>query len=255
VHRFYAPGFVLGSEVELPRDEGHHLARVMRLKAGDAVLVFDGRGREALARVRSISGDRVIVAPFEEKAPRSESAVAITLAQAMLKSDKMDGVIRDAVMLGVAAIQPLNSRRTDVPARAARSKDRHNRWTRTAISSAKQAGRAVVPPVFPALDFNAFLVAERDVMCLMFVEPGAERRVDGTKVAALPALTDLQSLESRVPAKATAIIGPEGGWDSGEIEAAVASGVWLVTLGRRVLRADMAGAIALAVLQYVWKDF
>ena len=248
MHRFYAPGLVLGSAVELPQHEGHHLARVIRLKVGDAVVVFDGRGREVLASVQSIDGDRVVVAASEERTPPPEPAVAIMLAQAMLKSDKMDGVIRDAVMLGVAAIQPLNTLRTDVPARAARSAARHDRWSRTAISSAKQAGRAVVPPVLPMLDFNAFMAAERDVMCLMFVEPD-ERRAGG-----LP-LVDLQSLENRVPAKVTAIIGPEGGWDSREIEAAITAGVWLVTLGNRVLRADIAGTIALAVLRYVWKDF
>jgi 16S rRNA (uracil1498-N3)-methyltransferase len=248
VHRFYAPGFVLGKEIKLPTEEGHHLARVMRLKVPDVVVVFDGRGGEAVARVQSVQGDRVLVAPYQQCVSRPEPAVAITLAQAMLKSDKMDRVIRDAVMLGVAAIQPLNSLRTEVPTRAIRSRGRQDRWDRTAIASAKQAGRAVVPPVRPALDFTAFLASERDHLCLMFVEPAAWTSVARHSV-------DLQSLETRVPGKATAIIGPEGGWDVKEIEAAVSAGVSLVTLGQRVIRADAAGTIALAVLQYVWKDF
>src|SRR5258708_5137939 len=103
MHRFYAPELAFDRAIELPADEAHHLARVMRLKTGDQIAVFDGRGREAVARVEAIGGRRVMIRAMEQRAAIGEAAIAITLGQALLKSDKMDRVIRDAAMLGVAA--------------------------------------------------------------------------------------------------------------------------------------------------------
>ena len=154
MHRFYAPDLVFDRAVELPADEAHHLARVMRLKPGDAVAVFDGRGHEAAARVETIAGRRVTVKAVEKRVTAQEPGIALTLAQALLKSDKMDRVIRDAVMLGVAAIQPFTSARTDVPRAALARGGRQERWDRTVISSVKQCGRAVVPPVHPHAEFS-----------------------------------------------------------------------------------------------------
>jgi 16S rRNA (uracil1498-N3)-methyltransferase len=249
MHRFYAPGFALGQDVLLPEDEAQHLAKVMRLKEGDLVAVFDGRGHEAAARVQAIAGRRVTVKAMEKRVPAPEPAIALTLAQAMLKSDKMDHVIRDAVMLGVTAIQPLTSARTEVPLPAADA--RKARWDRTVISSVKQCGRAVVPRVHPGRALSDVVKGLGDELGLMFVEPG---QADATPAGRTFGCAALHSLETRVPAKATILIGPEGGWDPQEICDAEAAGVMLVTMGPRVLRADAAASVAIAVLQYVWKD-
>jgi 16S rRNA (uracil1498-N3)-methyltransferase len=255
MHRFYAPGFVLQREIALPEDEAHHLAKVMRLKAGDLVAVFDGLGHEAVACVQAIAGRRVTVKALEKRVTAQEPGIAITLAQALLKSDKMDHVIRDAVMLGAAAIQPVTSARIEVPHAAVRAgaRGRQDRWDRTVIASVKQCGRAVVPVVHPTLSFAEVLEAAQGTLCLMFVEPGGLDPAGASAKAG--SYASLQSLETRVPAKAMILIGPEGGWDPQEISAAAAAGVTLVTLGQRVLRADAAGALAMAVLQYVWKDY
>ena len=106
--------------MELPPEEAHHLARVIRLKPGDTVAVFDGRGNEALASVKTV-GKRVAVTPIERRAAGPEANIEITLAQSLLKSDKMDDVIRDAVMMGVGAIQPIVTARTEVSRTALRS--------------------------------------------------------------------------------------------------------------------------------------
>ena len=102
-----------------------------------------------------------------------EARVAVTLAQALLKSDKMDRVIRDAVMLGVAAVQPFVSRRTDVPMSAVKKGGRQDRWDRTVVASVKQCGRAVVPPVHATRAFADLLRSTEGQTRLMFVEPGA----------------------------------------------------------------------------------
>ena len=220
----------------------------MRLKKGDEIAVFDGRGTEAAARVEAVAGRRVTVLATEVRTPAAEPAIAITLAQALLKSDKMDRVIRDAVMLGAAAIRPFTSARTEVPRAALERGGRQQRWDRTVIASVKQCGRAVIPPVLAVQPFREMLSSVRDELCLMFVEPKSDA------VGRNFSCADLRTLETRAPAKATILIGPEGGWDPEEVTEAVKSGVMLVTFGQRTLRADAAGAIAMAVLQYVWKD-
>jgi 16S rRNA (uracil1498-N3)-methyltransferase len=243
VHRFYAPNFSSSGEVQLPEDEAQHLSRVLRLKGGDEIAVFDGLGREALARVVSIASRRVSVQVVEPRAAAPEPRVAVTLAQALLKSDKMDRVIRDAVMLGVAAVQPFVSRRTDVPMKAVEKGGRQDRWDRTVVSSVKQCGRAVVPPVHETKEFRDLLQSTAGRTRLMFVEPGA---VNDPR--------DVTSLEGEQPSEAIVMVGPEGGWDPQEIADAAAAGVTLLSFGARVLRADAAGAAVISVLRYIWRD-
>ena len=242
MHRFYAPGFTDEGLVELPADEAQHLARVLRLGVGDEIAVFDGHGREWLARVASVTAKGVRVEATEPRTPVPEPRVALTLAQALLKSDKMDRVIRDAVMLGVAAVQPFVSRRTDVPIKAVQKGGRQDRWQRTVIASVKQCGRAVVPPVYDTRDFEELLRTTAGRTRLMFVEPGS----------AEPA--SLATLEGQTMSEPIVFVGPEGGWDAQEVATAAASDVRLLSFGQRVLRADAAGAAVIAALRYIWRD-
>ena len=180
----------------------------------------------------------------EPRAAAPEPRVAVTLAQALLKSDKMDRVIRDAVMLGVAAVQPFVSRRTDVPMKAVAQGGRQERWDRTVISSVKQCGRAVVPPVHETTEFRALLQSTARQTRLMFVEPGAgERccRCDEPRRAA---------------ARRRDGAGRAGRWlgSAGACGTRAAAGVTLLSFGGRVLRADAAGAAVISVLRYIWRD-
>jgi 16S rRNA (uracil1498-N3)-methyltransferase len=243
VHRFYAPDFTPDGLFELPPEEAQHLVRVLRLRAGDEIAVFDGTGREALARIESVRNRRITVRATGPRAAAAEPRVAVTLAQALLKSDKMDRVIRDAVMLGVAAIQPLASRRTDVPMSATKRGGRQERWDRTVIASVKQCGRAVVPPVNATKELSELLRSTQGETRLMFVEPGSRHTVG-----------DVTSLEGQQPSNVTVFIGPEGGWDPIEIAAAAEARVTLLSFGQRVLRADAAAAAILPVLRYIWRD-
>ena len=243
MHRFYAPALSHDVVVELPDEEARHLSRVLRLKAGDEIAVFDGRGHEAVARIASVTSRRVSVEVVEPRAVVPEPRVAVTLAQALLKSDKMDRVIRDAVMLGVSAVQPFVSRRTDVPMKAVEKGGRQDRWDRTVISSVKQCGRAVVPPVHETKEFADLLQSTAGRTRLMFVEPGAANDV-----------REMTSLEAERPSDAIVMVGPEGGWDSQEIAEASGAGVTLLSFGARVLRADAAGAAVIPVLRYIWRD-
>jgi 16S rRNA (uracil1498-N3)-methyltransferase len=248
--RFFAPAArATGDRVLLPVDEAEHLTRVLRLSTGDRVRIFNGRGAEfeAVVDVTDREGVRVHIGAPSPPAP--EPRIAITLAQAVLKGDKMDDVIRDAVMIGVAAIQPLVTERTEIAMAALARGRRRERWERIAVSSAKQCGRAVVPSILEPQRFpvvSGFSQSQSDLPfpspVFALIEPGA---ASGTSLA---------DLDIAIPERATLLVGPEGGWTADEVQAAAALGS-LVTLGRRTLRADAMALVALAAMFARWREF
>lgn len=246
--RFYAPGAsTVGTIVQLPADEARHLTRVLRLGTGAVVSVFDGDGHEFRAVVETAGRSGVRVRLLEAVAPAPEPRVRVTVAQAVLKGDHMDAVIRDVTMLGAAAIQPVVTARTQVALSALARRRVRDRWRRVAVAAAKQCRRAVLPAIEEPAGLDEVLadLTARERLGLLLVEPGA----------AAPVLGDPDSL-ARLPAPAQAelLVGPEGGWSPGEIDAALAAGCVLLTLGRTTLRADAAALVALAVLRFAWRD-
>jgi 16S rRNA (uracil1498-N3)-methyltransferase len=244
MHRFFAPALDPGDEtVELPRDEGEHLTRVLRLTAGDMVSVFDGRGREFLAKVASAARRDVRVQLVSRVEPAAEAAVPLTLVQAVLKSDKMDDIVRDAVMLGVAAIQPIVTHRTETTAAALRNGARVERWQRVALASVKQSRRAVLPEIRTPLTLETYLGDPPPALRLMLVEPSLDHARPFAIVRDQPP-----------PVDAALLVGPEGGWTEQECALAATAGAQLVTMGHRTLRADAVSVAAISVLQFLWGD-
>lgn len=243
MHRFFAPALDPGDDtVDLPRDEAEHLTRVLRLGTGDTVAVFDGRGREYAARVVAASRRDVRVQVVAEVEPARESTVELTLAQAVLKGDRMDDVIRDAVMLGAHAIQPLVTRRTETTVATLMRGARLERWRRVALASVKQSRRALLPEIRTPLTFETWLQEPLPEARLMFVEPAAAESVES-----LSALRD-----AAPPGAAVIAVGPEGGWDPAECAAGRQRQLRLVSLGCRTLRADAVSIAAISVLQFLW---
>jgi 16S rRNA (uracil1498-N3)-methyltransferase len=251
VHRFFAPALDPGDEtVTLPRDEAEHLTRVLRLGVGDTVAVFDGRGREFLGRVASAVGRNVDVQLVSRIEPAAEAAVSLTLVQAILKGEKMDDVVRDAVMLGAAAIQPIVTKRTEVTVAALLKGARVDRWRRVALASVKQSRRAVMPEIRTPLTLETYLEEPPADVRLMLVEPGAS---DAPPAPGAPG--PLSALRGDpLPADAALLVGPEGGWTEQEVHAAREHGIRLVRLGHRMLRADAVPIAAISVLQFLWGD-
>ena len=245
MHRFFAPSLDPGDDtVALPRDEAEHLTRVLRLGLGDTVAVFDGRGHEFTARIVRAERREVRVQLLSRVETDTEPTVALTLAQAVLKGDKMDEVVRDAVMLGVAAVQPLVAARSETTVAALLRGARLDRWKRVALASVKQSRRALLPDIRMPLSFESFLGEPAAALRLMLVEPGATATPEP-----LSALRELP-----IPADAAILVGPEGGWVEQEWRAARDRGVRLVTLGHRTLRADAVSVAAISVLQFLWGD-
>lgn len=228
------------SIARLGEDETRHLSQVLRLAAGDEIAVFDGAGREFRARVERIARDGADLRLVEALTASPEPAVRLTLAQAALKGEKMDDVVRDATMMGASAIEPLVTEHVAAHMKAGRAPER---WRRIAIASAKQCRRAVVPAIGSGRTFADWLAHDRAALRLLLVEPSAaaEGRPPST-------------LAGDRPASVSLLVGPEGGWSAGEIGSAVAAGYVPITLGHRTLRADAVPIIAIGVLQFVWGD-
>jgi len=246
--RFYAPGpYATGDELTLPGDEARHLSRVLRLAAGEVVRVFDGAGAEFAATILDVTKSDVRLRVGERELPAPEPRVAITLAQAVLKGDGMDDVVRDAVMLGAAAIQPLLTTHTEVSLAFLARSARRERWSRIAVSSAKQCGRAVVPPILEPVSLVGALAVGGDTPSrVMLVEPRA--------VTPCASLADTLRADRARPSTATLFVGPEGGWSPGEISSA-ATTCRLVTLGGRTLRANAMALVAMSALFTAWGEY
>lgn len=253
--RFYAPHIPdEGNALPLPPDEGRHLARVLRLRTGAAIRIFDGAGREHEAMVEHDAPHGVIVRVGARVATPAEPRVPVTLAVTLLKGRKLDQVVRDATALGVAAIDPLVSRRAGADPGAEGGRHLNQRWRGIAIASAKQCGRAVVPEVRAPAAYEAYLretPALDGLLRIILVEPSAAKTLD----CASPDVPLLASVRADPPpARAVVLVGPEGGWAPEEASRAAASGFRPLTLGRQILRADLVPIVALSILRAAWND-
>jgi 16S rRNA (uracil1498-N3)-methyltransferase len=236
--RVYAPDAATAqSIVVLPPDEAHHLKHVLRMSAGDEVGVFDGAGHEWSGRIVSADRSTVKVELVSPVAATREPAVHVILAIGLLKGDQMDAVVRDATMLGAAEIVPTATAHVAVSSKARENEKAVSRWTRVAIASARQCGRAVVPAVAPVTSFEVVLSQTVRDETIIAVEPAADLGISPPYVR---------------PAKALVLVGPEGGWSAGEIEMALKSGARPRQLGPRTLRAESAPIVLLSVLWREW---
>jgi 16S rRNA (uracil1498-N3)-methyltransferase len=239
VPRFFAPDAQSQNPIPLSEEESRHLARVLRMRSGDPALVFDGKGGQWHARVAAV-GTRVATLERRDASPAAaEPAVRVTLASALLKGDQMDDVVRDATMMGVAAIVPIVTMHVVVPERAWRDGSPVERWRRVALASAKQCGRAVVPALLPVTPYEAIWTGTGHDIAIICAEPSLARSVtdrgDGSR-----------------PASALVCVGPEGGWTEDELAVADRHHAQRLSLGPRTLRASSAPIVALSALWSRW---
>lgn len=249
IPRFYCP-FPLapGARVGLPEAAAHHALRVLRLGAGDPVILFDGRGGEwqaELADGKVGAGRTALVVLKSFAAREAESPLALTLVQGLPGGDKMDWVVEKCTELGVAAVQPLAAKRSVLKLSGERLARRIAHWNQIAAAACEQCGRNHVPRVAPVVDLPHYLgqtlapKQEQNALRLLLSPTG------GVPLRSLPA-----------PAgPVIALVGPEGGWEAAELQAAQLAGFQAVSLGPRVLRTETAGIALLAAMQALWGDF
>jgi len=228
-----------GSEALLPEAAANHVARVLRLRAGAPLVLFDGSGADFRGEIVAVEGDRVRVSVGARAPGLRESPLGITLVQAVSRGERMDWTLQKATELGVQRIQPVLSARSVVRLDEQQAARKLRHWQAIVAGACEQCGRSVLPEVRAPLDLSRFL---------------AESPREGQRLVLSPtgpaSLAGLASAAARVEL----LIGPEGGLDDAEIDAAVRGGFAPVRLGPRVLRTETAGIVALSVLQALWGD-
>jgi 16S rRNA (uracil1498-N3)-methyltransferase len=231
----------LAMEMPLPQQAAEHVARVLRMNAGDMLTVFNGDGYDYVATLVSV-GKRDVTVRIEDREPvRNESPLKLTLAQGMARGEKMDLIVQKATELGVTRIVPLFTERSEVKLDAARAEKRLLHWRAVAASACEQSGRVCVPDVEPAQALQDWLKSLAD--------DGAQR------LALLPEGT-LQARALRFgEAGGLLVVGPEGGLGDRDVTALQGAGFGGLRLGPRILRTETAGLAALAALQALHGDF
>jgi 16S rRNA (uracil1498-N3)-methyltransferase len=230
-----------GATLALPASAAHHVARVLRLNAGDAIALFDGAGGEYAGRIARIDGGRVTVTLGAHRSVEREAPVAVTLAQGISSGERMDYTIQKAVELGVAAVQPLATARSVVRLAGERAERRVAHWRQVAASASEQCGRDRVPAIAPIQPLAAWLAGLGPPAgdCRLTLAPGAPRRLAEQPRAGVVTLA----------------VGAEGGFDPHELAALATAGFASVRLGPRVLRTETAAVAALAAINALWGDF
>jgi 16S rRNA (uracil1498-N3)-methyltransferase len=243
VTRLFVDPAKLGEDMVVLSDEDHrYLTRVLRLGIDDQLVLFDGVGIEADARIIRI-GPRALELRIEARRPMAPSKRSdVTLLQALAKGDKVDLVVQKATELGVSRIFPVTTTRSIPRVEAVRGIGRRARWQKIARAAARQCGRADVPEIEPVTQLTtALLATTKDALKLMLWEGEREH---GLKEV-LPAGPAPQIVLA---------IGPEGGFAPEEIEAGRAAGFVTVGLGPRILRTETAALVVLAILGFHFGD-
>lgn len=240
IPRIFQPvSLVSGKVLELDAQATAHITRVLRLKAGDALRIFDGKGGEYEAAIRNVERrvTTVEIGAFVEK--NVESILELVLVQGISRGERMDYTVQKAVELGVARIVPVLTQRTVVNLKGDRKQKRRDHWQAVVNSACEQCGRNTIPEVAPVTTLHEWLGKPNGGLKLVL----HHRAQSG-----LPAQTVEQE-------PVTLLIGPEGGLSPDEIIAAQSAGYSPLRLGPRVMRTETAAVAALSVLQWEWGDF
>jgi 16S rRNA (uracil1498-N3)-methyltransferase len=236
--RFYCPQpLPSGGAIDLPDSVAHHL-RVVRLQAGDSLILFNGDGGEHAAELLFIDKKSARAQLREFSVPERELPYALTLAQALPEASKMDWIIEKAVELGVAIVAPLAADRCVVRLSIERAEKRQLHWQSVIVAAAEQSGRNILTVLAPVTPVNSWL-QKPDSQVRILLSPRAERSLADWARATPPCSTTL-------------MIGPEGGFSPKEEAMALAHGALALSMGPRVLRTETAGLAALATINAHW---
>ncbi|HCZ14643.1 MAG TPA: 16S rRNA (uracil(1498)-N(3))-methyltransferase [Candidatus Accumulibacter sp.] len=241
--RFHCPmPLAAGTQTDLPERVAHHAVRVLRLRHGDGLTLFNGAGGEYAARIVGCERARVRVEVLERRDTERESPLSITLVQALQAGERMDLTVQKAVELGVERVVPVISRRSVVRLADQRAVRRLEHWRGIVAASCEQCGRNRLPEVVVPESLEHWLARG--------VEPGVHRLMLAPagrhSLASLPA----PSVGGRVEL----LVGAEGGLSPEEIVMARLAGFLSLRLGPRILRTETAGLAALAAIQFLWGD-
>ncbi len=220
-------------QLDLLGTAASHVARVLRLRAGDPLILFDDAGGEYRATIAAVLHDAVRVTVGAYLPTDRESPLHVTLAQGISRGERMDVVVQKATELGVKRIVPLLAERTVVRLNAAQAANRLRRWRAIAVAACEQCGRNRLPQITQPMTVQEFLVSDLPNGLRLVLSPDG-----GMRVRELPASDAV-----------TLLVGPEGGLADAEQSAAQAAQFQGLSLGPRILRTETAALAALTVIQ------
>ncbi len=228
-----------GQQYPLSGSAAHHITHVLRMKAGQSLALFNGKGGQFVAEIRSISKKGVDVVTHQHHREDRESHLQITLAQGISRGERMDYTLQKAVELGVARIVPVLCDYTNVKLDDARISKRHEHWRNIIINACEQCGRNRLPELLPVQDFDKWISDEQRGLKLI-LHPVAAKT-----------LGQLRPLQQAI----TLLAGPEGGFSDNEVSLSVKYEYQPVILGPRILRTETAALAAISACQTLWGDF
>jgi 16S rRNA (uracil1498-N3)-methyltransferase len=239
--RLYIEGeYATGSELEVGTEKARYLGRVLRLRVGDPVIVFNGTGAAYSAEIAAFSRSGATLGVRDAITTGSESPLKVHLVQGISRGERMDFVVQKATELGVKRITPLLTERGVVKLDRTRAEKRRQHWQKVAASACEQCGRVRLPLLDAPERLDAWLSAKpRHAELDVILRPGA---------------TQSLSTIDKPASKICILIGPEGGFSDAECQLADTARFVPVSLGPRVLRTETAAAAALAILQARWGD-
>ena len=248
-----------GSMVELPPDTASHLAKVLRARSGDELILFNGDGREFAGAIEAVRGSRVSALVGDGQPVDRESPFAITLVQCVPRGDRMDFIVQKATELGVARIVPVLSQRSIVRLDKPQAESKAAHWRAVAVSACEQCGRNRLPAIEAAQPLLSYLGEPARGMGPRLVfepqsAPHARTAPHGPGGAVNPGgLAGVDQAASAYGAAEIAV-GPEGGFASDELEAFRIAGYFQIGLGPRILRSETAAIAAVVWLQARFGD-
>ncbi len=238
MQRYFIPANKLtGSQIQLTGDEVHHIKNVMRNKPGDRIVVCIEDGYDYVCVIGEINSRQIDCRIVEKFPSQGEPQTKITIAQSLVKGDKLEWIVQKGTEIGASSFQPFRSARSIVKINARKEMKKQDRWQRIAKEAAEQSHRGKVPAVLPVLSWNAMLdEIEKFPLALIAYEKGG--------LPLKQVMTGIQAAEILL------LIGPEGGFTKEEIHNAHERGAVPITLGPRILRTETAPLVALSCMLF-----
>lgn len=239
--RFYVPNIVVKDGIlRVEGAEAKHIQKVLRLKKGDWVTVFNGSEMDYEGVIIQETTSSILINIKNVSSSIQEPPIEITIAQSLLKGEKMDYLIQKAVELGVKKIIPFFSSRSIPKYDRLKSLSRHKRWEKIAIEASKQCGRGIIPEICLSKSYSEVLnLSSSDSLNLILWEKEGLR---------------LKEILKNKKEKVLFIVGPEGGFNLDEIKQAEKLGFITVNLGKRIMRSETASLTLISIIQYEWGD-
>lgn len=240
IHRFYVAQALSINQTLLLSDEVTHHIKVLRIRIGETVCLFNGNGSDYFAQLQQLNRQQAEMKVLTEEANLCESPLSVHLAQAIARGEKMDWVIQKSTELGVSEITPLLTENCNVKLPQERLINKVEHWQKVAISASEQSGRAKVPKVHMPQSLSAWLEQHKNQINFL-LSPKANQDIKSRS----------QNLKS-----CGLLIGPEGGFSQQELSLANEGyQLFPLALGPRILRTETAGMAAISILQSLWGDF